>query len=145
MQRSHIKTVLVVAAARHPHPPKRGWNKTNFDSLTFADTNEAGLGVVIPSYLGRGAPPTSHLGSSAGGRWHSHSMELHHQGVPERTCPILGRGFGAASSFAQGHGCLEARKAAGPFHVLEKGSCPGKLLSLPHCCLLFIYLFIFYF
>ena len=43
--------MLVVAAARHP--PKRGWNKTNFDSVTFADTNEAGLGVVIPNHLGQ--------------------------------------------------------------------------------------------
>ena len=81
---------------------------------------------------GRGTPPTSYLGSSTGVRWRSHSMELHHQGVLERARQTLGRGFKAVSSFAQGHGCLEARKVARPFHVPKKGSCPGKLLSMPH-------------
>ena len=122
--------MLVVAAAGHP--PKRGWNKTNFDFVTFADTNEAGLGVVIPSYLGRGAPPTSHLGSSAGGRWHSHSMELHHQGVPERACPLPRRGLRVAPPFTKGYSCVEECEAAKPLLVPEKGSGLGKFLDIPY-------------
>ena len=72
----------------------------------------------------------SNLESPVGVGWCGGTLKLLHQGVPERPCPLHGRGSKASSPATQGHGCLEAHKAAQPLLVPKKGSSPGKFLGM---------------
>ena len=61
-----------------------------------------------------------------------HSMELHHQGVPERARPLSGQGPGAAPPLAKGYGCIEVNEAAKPLLVPKEGYSPGKFIGMPY-------------
>ena len=80
---------------------------------------------------GRGVPLESSMEPSAGAGWGSHTMELYHQGVPERECPLPCRRSGAAPSVAEGYGCSKECEATGPLFVPEEGLGLGKLLNMP--------------
>ena len=58
-------------------------------------------------------------------------MELYHQGVPKRECPLPCRTSGAALSVAEGYGYSEECEAVGPLFVPEEGLGLGKLLNMP--------------
>ena len=59
-------------------------------------------------------------------------MELHHQGVLERTNPIPRRSPKIAPPLTEGYGCIEECEAAKPLFVPEKGSGLGKFLDIPY-------------
>ena len=59
-------------------------------------------------------------------------MELHHQGVPERACPLSGQGPRAAPPLTKGYGFLEANEAAKPLPVSKEGYSPSKFIGMPH-------------
>ena len=72
----------------------------------------------------------SNLEPPAGVGWHGDTLELFHQGVPERSCPSRGRGSRATSPTTQGQGRLEEYEAARSLHVLENGLSLVELLNL---------------
>ena len=66
---------------------------------------------------------------SVGARWGNHTMELHHQGVLKRKCPLPCQRSRVAPPAAEGHGYFEEREAAGSFPVPEEGLGLGKFLD----------------
>ena len=70
------------------------------------------------------------MGPLAGARRGSHFMEFHHQGVPKKARPLLGRGLGVASPSTKGYGCIEKYGATRPLFVPEEGSGLGKFLGM---------------
>nr|POE51255.1 hypothetical protein CFP56_14689 [Quercus suber] len=59
-----------------------------------------------------------------------HAMELHHQGILERECPLPCRRFKAAPPVAKGYGCSEECEAAGPLSVLKRDLALVSFLTL---------------
>ena len=72
----------------------------------------------------------SNLESPVGVGWCGGTLELLHQGVPERLRPLRGSGSRATSLVAQGYGRPEEHKATGSLYVLEEGLSFGQFLNL---------------
>ena len=70
-------------------------------------------------------------------------MELHHQGVLERECPLPCQHSRVALPIVEGHDCFKEREATGSLPVPEEGLGLGKFLNTPfrlHARLSFSYL-----